>query len=1008
MRKFYTSVLALFLGLCLGFTVNGQSISGTVIDETNLPLPQVSVLVKGTSKGTATDFDGRYTITGLEAGEVTIEFSFIGYTTTTRTVTLKAGENTVVDLTMDPEATDLDEVVVVGYGVQRKRELTSSVVKLGSQELNDMPTPSFETAIQGKAPGVQVITGSGLAGSGSLVRIRGVASISAGGDPLYVVDGIPITQDYFIKGNSGAMNNNPLATLNPNDIESVEILKDAAATGIYGSRGSNGVILITTKRGKKSGLHFSYSARLGTSNPTALPEMLNKEEYLQMYEEAWVNDGNIGTPVLPGGVSWEEAQAFEGTDWVDQTVATGFKQNHDFSVSKGAEKYNFYAGLSYNDNESFLVGNRFRRLSLRLNGDVNLTDDLLLSISSSFAQGVNDRVDAAWSGGLGAAMSTALPIYPIYDAEGDYFIGGTNPVRVQDLKQWRNTENRTINNAALTYRASEKLTFRGSASLDYMKINEDIYEPQELINSDHAGVSKRIPTEIINYNGSLTAQYNLSQNTLHNWDFLVGTEAQRSYSRSSYAEVIDATDPFWEDKAMRDSVDFIFNDPANEFTFVSFFGRVNYNLAGKYFAQVNFRADGSSKFGPNNRFGYFPAISFGWIITEEEWLRDNNTVSFLKLKTGYGLTGNAAIPPNQWRANNVKNVNGYNGSPYYYPTIIENPNLRWESSYTFDAALEFGLFDDRIHGELGYYYKDTRDVFLQVQVPQASGFANLWDNVGGIYNTGVEFNVTTRNTVGDFKWTTDFNIARNYNEITSIGGYSEDAVSGGTNDTRTIVGQPVGTNFLVRFSHVDKETGAPVYLDINGNETYTWDPVNRVTVGNVLPDAVGGITNSFSYKNWDLSVLFVFTIGGNIYDSSSKRQLSMVSDWNMTRHVYDRWTQPGDDARYPRLTLDPANHGSTTPWINTDLWLHDASYMRLRNVTLGYSIPTDKVRRWGLQSIRLSALATNILTFTKFPGVDPEIARDFENPTDRNMSPNITYLTPPQEKTFIFGLEVQF
>ena len=650
MRKFYTSVLALFLALCLGFTVSGQSISGTVLDEQNLPLPGVSVLVKGTTNGAATDFNGEYTITGVSPGEITLEFSFIGFAATSRGVTVKAGENAVVDIAMQPEASDLDEVVVVGYGVQRKRELTSSIVQLGTKELNDMPTPSFETAIQGKAPGVQVITGSGLAGSGSLVRIRGVASISAGGDPLYVVDGIPITRDYFIKGNAGAMNNNPLATLNPNDIESVEILKDAAATGIYGSRGSNGVILITTKRGKKSGLHFSYNARLGTSNPIALPEMLNKDEYLQMYEEAWVNDGNIGTPVLPGGVSWDEAQAFEGTDWVDQTIATGFKQNHDFSVSKGAEKYNLYAGLLYNDNESFLVGNRYRRLSLRLNGDVNITPDLILSVSTGFAQGINDRVDAAWSGGLGAAMSIALPIYPVYDSEGDYFIGGTNPVRVQELKKWRNTEYRTINNAALTYQATDKLILRGSASLDYMQINEDIYEPQELILTEHAGVSKRIPTEVTNYNGSLTAQYNLSQNTLHNWDFLAETEAQRSYSRSSYAEVIDATDAFWEDKEMRDSIEFQFNDPANEFTFVSFFGRVNYNYAGKYFAQLNFRADGSSKFGPNNRFGYFPALSVGWILTEEDWLQENKVLSFLKLKAGYGLTGNAAIPPNQWRA----------------------------------------------------------------------------------------------------------------------------------------------------------------------------------------------------------------------------------------------------------------------------------------------------------------------------------------------------------------------
>jgi TonB-dependent SusC/RagA subfamily outer membrane receptor len=309
MKKNYAVPILLLFFLALSAQAWAQSISGTVTDETNEPLPGVAVVVKGSGKGVATDFAGNYQLTGLTPGQVVVEFTFIGYETASRTVTVSAGKNTVLNLRMAVELNELDEVVVVGYGVQRKRDMTGSVVSLKTKELNDIPAPSFQNAIQGKASGVQVITGSGTAGSGSVVRVRGVASISAGGDPLYVVDGIPITQDNFLDGNRGAFNTNPLATINPADIESVEILKDAAATGIYGSRGSNGVILITTKRGNRnSGLNFTFSSRIGLTQPTARPNMLNTSQYMQLYEEAWVNDGNIGTPTgLPGGIAWEDA-----------------------------------------------------------------------------------------------------------------------------------------------------------------------------------------------------------------------------------------------------------------------------------------------------------------------------------------------------------------------------------------------------------------------------------------------------------------------------------------------------------------------------------------------------------------------------------------------------------------------------------------------------------------------------------------------------------------------------
>ena len=1017
MKKNYSVPILLLFFLALSAQTWAQSISGTVTDETNEPLPGVAVVVRGTGKGVATDFSGNYQLSGLTPGQVVVEFTFIGYETASRTVTVSAGKNTVLNLRMAVELNELDEVVVVGYGVQRKRDMTGSVVTLKTKELNDIPAPSFQNAIQGKASGVQVITGSGTAGSGSVVRVRGVASISAGGDPLYVVDGIPITQDNFLDGNRGAFNTNPLATINPADIESVEILKDAAATGIYGSRGSNGVILITTKRGKRnSGLNFTFSSRIGLTQPTARPNMLNTSQYLQMYEEAWVNDGNIGTPTgLPGGIAWEDA-ANTNTNWVDETIRTGVKQKYDFGVTKGGENYNLYGGLSYQNDQSYLAGNSYDRLSGRLNLDYNIAKNLKMGASISLSEGKNNRIDGAWSGGLAAAMSTALPIFPIYDANGDYWLGAginNNPVAARENRDWVASEFRSINNLSFEYAPIKNLVIRLQGAYDYMDFRDERYEtsvfdPQNIQDGVLYGKAYMKPFFVNNVNGYLTGGYLWDLNKDNHFNFLLGTEYQYSNRRDlpefqntrASGTIRETGEP------LTNQQDIIGTN--YETAFQSFFGRVNYNYKQKYLFEVLGRVDGSSRFGENYKYGFFPAVSAGYIITEDIW-KDSKTVTFLKIKTSYGINGNSNLPDNQWYGQYEIRDNGYNNNNYRYPVRRANPNLRWETNNTFDVGLEYGLFNDRISGEVAYYHKTTNDMLLNVTLQKATGYSSWWDNVGSAYNTGIEFSIKTRNIVtNNFVWSTDFNIARNYNEITSIGPYTEDAVSGGTNDTRVVVGMPIGTNYLVRFSHIDTETGLPVYLDKDGNQTYTWDPIDRVPVGSVLPDAFGGIDNNFTYKNWDFGFLFVFTIGGDIYDSSSKRQLGVVTDWNMRTDLFDRWREPGDVTAFPRLTRNTETYGSGTPWINTDMWLHDGTYARLRNVRIGYSMPGDIMKRWKMHHMRISFIATNLLTFTKYIGLDPEIARDFENATDRNMSPNISYLTAPQEMTFNLGIDIGF
>jgi TonB-dependent starch-binding outer membrane protein SusC len=1018
-KKFTVKHVFLIGGLLMSFGAFADKIRGRVVDEKGEAVIGATVTIEKTKFGTVTDALGVYEIKELTPGTYKVRISYIGYVANVTDMATVADDVTatpVSKLVEDQQA--LDDVVVVGYGTKLKREMTGAVAKINAKELNDMPIPSFESALQAKLPGVQVTTGSGIAGSAAVIRIRGVASISAGGDPLYVVDGIPITQEYFLNngsssGNGGAMNNNPLASINPDDIESIDVLKDAAATAIYGSRGSNGVVLITTKRARKGGLRVSYNGSIGISKPTALPNMLNSEQYLQLYQEAYENDGGIGLAKLPNGISWEDARK-TNTNWVDETTRTGIKNNQNFSISNGGKKGGIMANFGYSNNESFLVGNRYERISSRVNGDYSITPKLKATISTSLSQGNNYRVNTAWSGGLGNAMSTALPIFPIYNSSGNYFTGGDNPVRVQELKKWRTREIRTINNIGLDYTIAKDLIATGRYNLDYMDLTDDQYDPQALTGQSNLGTAARSNTYVTNYSYYFMLNYHKTYSKVHNMALMGAYEFQESRTKTNNSNSTNAINGFWDKNAeVRGDSAFshsYFSQNPSSYAFLSYFGRANYNYKQRYFLELVLRNDWSTKFGRNYRYGFFPAVSVSWVISDEKFFR-LPAVSLAKLRMSYGKSGNANIPNYRYESNWSPTSAGttYAGQPATYPNTLSNPNLRWETSWTFNTGLDVGLFKDRITLTAEYYNKRTTDVLMELTLPPSTGFSTYWDNVGAITNQGVEFNITSRNIVGkDFTWTTNFNIARNWNTITSIGPYSEDAVSGGTNDTRVVVGRSVGTNYLVRFKGVDPETGKPVYLDKNGNETFIWDPNDRVAVGDIQPDAVGGLGNQFRYKNWELSFLFNFVLGGDIYESSAKRQNGVITNWNMRTDLYDRWQKPGDVSAYPRLTLNTETYGASTPWINTTQWIQDGTFARLRNVTVAYNLPKTVCQKIKMNGIRFALTGTNLLTFTRYTGLDPEIARDFENATDRNMSPNITYLTAPQEKTYTFQVSVNF
>ena len=1024
-RKLLYALVLPLLFMALQTNAQEQTVSGKVTDATGAAISNASITVVGAKTGTQTGNDGTFSIK-VSGKAKSLLFSSIGYGT--KQVAIGDG---YVNVSLVTTNAALNEVVVVGYGTQRKRDVTGAISKVSAEQLTSISVPSFEAALQGKAPGVQIIQGNGLAGSGAVVRIRGIGSISASGDPLYVVDGIPIISDPFLRGNGGAMNQNPLSSLNPSDIESVEILKDAGATGIYGSRGANGVILITTKRGKSGKVQFNYSNKFGIATYSKKLDFVDGAEWLQLRQEAWVNDGHTGLADLPNGISRAQAEQ-TSTDWWDQLTHNGFINEHNLSMSQGNSKLKSFANLTYSNNEGYIKGNAYERLSARLNVDYNIIKTLKVSLSSGYNRGVNKRVPAAWDGGIGDAMSSALPIYPVYNADGSYFTGNANPIRRLNETKRREIDNRLIGGLSLEFQPINNLFLKAQGNIEYTTAFDDQYETNIWTRyaSPDSGYAKRDPYWGTNWSTTYTANYMWNPNSKNKFNFLVGAEAQE-YKRKAYRYQIGqfSGSPYWDHvgdyKALRDSLESQYNEShkddntkasiaKEQYTFNSFFGRLNYTFRDRYSFQATARIDGSSKFGPNNKHGFFPALSGAWTMSEEDFIRRLHFINFLKVRASYGIVGNANIKSGAYYDNYQVGGVTYNGGNTLYLDGYGNPDLKWETLHNIDVAVEFALFSSRVTGEVAYYNKKTTDILLEPGLASSTGTGNIIRNLANskILNEGIEISANVKVlTKGEVKFSVGGNISKNRNEVLEYE-LGPDAVSGGTNDTRIVKGLPIGVNYLVRYIGVDPADGNPIWLDKSGKQTKTFSLNNRVYAGSVIPDYIGGFNTELQYKGFEFKTLFSFVIGGNIYENSGKYQFLGASkkSWNYRKDFLDRWTKPGDVAAYPRLVYDATSYPGVPgeDQFNSTMFLRSASYLRLRELTLAYRLPMSVVQKLHLRNVRIFLTGSNLLTFTKYPGGDPEITRDFENPQDRNLSPNITYLTAPSQKTFVFGINLGF
>lgn len=973
-----------------------------------------------------TDASGRFTLSSLRAGVVKITATFVGYEDLTESHEIEATDRLSILLKMRPKIDVNKDIVIIGYARQLKKDVTGNISKIRGNELTMNPGLSLDAALQGKAPGIQVIQSGGVAGSGALIRIRGIASISANGEPLYIVDGMPINQDPFVQIGRGISGNqtNPLSFFNIQDIESIEILKDAAAAGIYGSRGANGIVYITTKQHKANTPNkLTFMTSVGTSSPTVLLKMANNKEFLQLYQEAWENDGHTGLAPLPDGISWQEAEK-TNTNWVKELVRLGLKNETNVQYSFGQNKSRMFLGLGYLNAQSYLKGNNFRRFSGRFNSESNLSSKTKLRFNLMVSQSLNNRQSQSIQGGLGSAYSTALPIFAKDRVTG--FGTSGNPLLRMKYQDWWTSETRVLQNTNLETEVLRNVFWENKIGFDHQNLVDNYYMAKEFQAKDGVQpADQKSVAQLKNYtadnflaNSTLTIY--LRKNAKTDISMLAGSEVQTA-TISTYTHEETGTNKALIASEINNSQK---NIASEAWSFLSYFTRFNAKFNNKILLQGSYRIDGSSRFGINNRFGQFPAFAAGYLLNEEPWMKNSKVFSLFKLRGGWGYVGSSAIPNFvAWGLYGTpSNGNTYNNQNIIQPLNLANPNLRWEMCRVADGGIEVSMFKNRLYFEVSAYDRLTTDVLLDSRIPSSTGIPNsngefrYFTNGGKISNKGIEFlfnaylmDKNQSNPEKRFLWSIKLNGMSNVNKVLQIGYTDPDAIVGG-GETRILNNYPVGVFYLVRYAGVDPASGKPVFLDKNGNKTFEYNLNNRVVVGDVQPDFVGFFENRFDIGRFMISASLYGVLGGKIYDEAARSQLTMLGNSNVSAELFDRWQQPGDNSAFPKLTLNPLNYGGLDNVTNyhTTQWLYDASYLRLREITIRYALKTpSQDEQGGIAGASLTLSVFNLWLWSRYPG-DPEVIRDYSIATSRNISPNVVNLNAPQERSFTLTLKLDF
>lgn len=975
-----------------------HSVKGTVVDQNGQPIIGMTVMEQGTQNGTTTDIDGNYQIT-LSSGGAVLEFTALGYSTVVEQVNNRA----VIDVESAEEAMVLDAVVAIGYGSVRKKDLTTAVSTVSTEDMKLRPVTEASGFIQGKVAGVTVQQTSGQPGSGMTIRVRGASSIASSNDPLYVVDGVPVgTGSYAI------------AYLSPQDIESMQILKDASSAAIYGSRAANGVVLITTKQGKKSkGAQVNFSAYVGLQDVRRSYEVLNTAEYLDLMDE--LGSSAFSCP------EEERALLKDQTDWFEETYQTGVTQNYQISVSNANDKMKYYVGAGYSDEQGVLSSAFNKRINVKANAESELFDWLTVGTNLAYSHYKNNGIiSGTGSNRAGVVMAVInTPTYaPVYDENGVFytkFYGANLTTPLENVARTKDNYTQTDRMLLTGYAQinfSKNFNFKSTVSMDRRWVHGySFLDPQTTSygrEQNGTASSERSDDLRMVYDNIFT--YNNTWNGKHNFEAMAGTSATTSRWENLWGSRSNFSDENWEaifglnggNKGdLRGQ-----SQGFSEWAIMSYLGRVSYNYDSKYYLTVNFRADGSSKLAPGNRWGYFPSASAAWRISGEEFMSDVTWINDLKLRVGWGQQGNqSGLGDYAWVQRYGMNYYNWTEEDYAFstPTVggqsnIGNKDLTWETTTQTNVGIDWSMFNSRLVVTLDGYYKYTRDLLLNVPLP--SPYPNIYRNEGEMSNWGLELAISSVNfEKKDFSWTTDFNISMNRNKLESLDlktvyYYTKTSEMFSDYCIRMTPGQPLSMFWGYKSLGVDPETGMIMYEDINGDGKV--NSSDKQYIGNANPLFTGGMTNTLTWKGLSLSVLMTASVGNDIYNASKIDMVSMLTGANQIKDVVRRWRVPG-------MITDVPKAGEVENLKTSSRWIEDGSYLKIKNITLSYNITHPALRKANIARIQPYITLDNMITFTNYSGYDPEMSQ-YTSAT----SMGVDWGTYPCVRSVVFGVNIDF
>jgi TonB-linked SusC/RagA family outer membrane protein len=1012
----------MMVALLMYSSVNAQTriVSGTITDDGKLPLPGVSVSVKGVKSGTQSGVDGKFSINA--SANATLVFTYLGF----KTKEVSIGNSTNISVTLELSATELDQVVVVGYGTQKKRDVTGAVGSVSMKDIENVPVTRADQILQGRVSGVQVTQTNSEPGGNVSIRIRGTNSITAGNEPLFVIDGFPGAGD--------------LNSINPNDIESIDVLKDASATAIYGSRGANGVVIVTTKKGKAGQTAINFEAYTGLQTVSKTYDMMNAAEYANYLNDVVsLTNAETGSVRAPAYTAAQIAALGEGTNWQDELLRTAPISNYQFSLSGGNTDTQQSLSLNYATQEGVVINSGFKRATLRYSLDKKISDRIKMGFNTQLSRTDENRALVNTAGGsAGGVILDALrynPAIPVIDpTTGIYsFQNGPapyadnnmgNPVAFANKVNNKFATLRSLMNVFGEYEFMKGLKLRVNGGVDLNYNTRDYFLPSDLFLANGQGTAIRSARNNYSWINENFLTYDKSFSKNHVLNLLAGASIQQfdatnfNASNSSFF-----TNILGADNIGLGSTTLPPSSGRSRKSLASYFGRANYNLMEKYLFTFTMRADASSVFGTNNKWGYFPSAAFAWRMIDEDFIKDLSFLSDLKLRTSYGITGNQEI--DAYSSLGRYSSNGYTTGATRLigiaPNNISNPDLSWESTASLDVGLDAGFLQNRITFTADYYQKKTSDLLLQVSIPRSTGYSTTLINAGGVENKGVELGLSTVNFDGkNFQWNTNANISFNKNKVTNLNGEYQrfvgslsSSVFPGANPGSNVlrVGEPIGSFYGYTFLGIWQtpaeitesgitnivRPGDPRYADTNGDKVI--NASDRTIIGQAQPDFIYGFTNNFSYKGFNLNVFLQGVEGVNVLNLNRYEIESGILNTNKLQSVVNRWTGPGTSNTIPKANSTVRR----STGVSSDV-VEDASFLRIKTVSLAYKIPVLKSMMKTVKSTSIYVTAQNLYTFTDYTGFDPEV----NSFGDSNLSLNTDYNAYPNVRTFIVGLKIGF